>query len=78
MTQQRQAKYRRDYRAPDYTISDIELDVNLDADNTEITAISQIKRLSHEITPLVLDGEDLTLKSLHVNGQPWVHYHEQG
>ncbi|WP_118984489.1 aminopeptidase N [Photorhabdus sp. CRCIA-P01] len=77
MTQQRQAKYRRDYRAPDYTISDIELDFNLDADNTEITAISQIKRLSHEITPLVLDGEDLTLKSLHVNGQPWAHYREQ-
>ncbi|NHB88972.1 aminopeptidase N [Photorhabdus tasmaniensis] len=78
MTQQRQAKYRRDYRAPDYTISDIELDFNLDADSTEVTAISQIKRLSHEITPLVLNGEDLTLKSLHVDGQPWEHYREQG
>ncbi len=77
MTQQRQAKYRRDYRAPDYTISDIELDFNLDADSTEVTAVSQIKRLSHEITPLVLNGEDLTLKSLHVDGQPWEHYREQ-
>ncbi|KOY63666.1 aminopeptidase [Photorhabdus heterorhabditis] len=77
MTQQRQAKYRRDYRAPDYTITDIELDFNLDADSTEVTAISQVKRLSYETTSLVLDGEDLTLKSLHVNGQPWEHYREQ-
>ncbi|WP_434525235.1 aminopeptidase N [Photorhabdus asymbiotica] len=77
MTQQRQAKHRRDYRAPDYTISDIELDFNLDADSTEVTAISQIKRLSHEITSLVLNGEDLTLKSLHIDDQPWEHYREQ-
>jgi aminopeptidase N len=31
MTQQPQAKYRHDYRAPDYLISDIDLTFDLDA-----------------------------------------------
>lgn len=33
MTQQPQAKYRHDYRAPDYQITDIELTFDLDAEN---------------------------------------------
>ena len=31
MTQQPQAKYRHDYRAPEYLISDIDLTFDLDA-----------------------------------------------
>lgn len=45
MTQLPQAKNRHDYRAPDYTITDIDLTFNLDASTTQVTAISQIKRL---------------------------------
>lgn len=33
MTQQPQAKYRHDYRAPDYQITDIDLTFDLDAEN---------------------------------------------
>ena len=41
MTQQPQAKYRHDYRAPDYLISDIDLTFDLDATKTVVTAVSQ-------------------------------------
>ncbi len=38
MTQQPQAKYRHDYRAPEYLISDIDLTFDLDAAKTVVTA----------------------------------------
>lgn len=38
MTQQPQAKYRHDYRAPDYLISDIDLTFDTDAAKTVVTA----------------------------------------
>lgn len=77
MTQLPQAKNRHDYRAPDYTITDIDLTFNLDASTTQVTAISQIKRLGDRDAELRLDGEDLTLISLHVNDQPWQHYRQE-
>ena len=39
MTQQPQAKYRHDYRAPDYQITDIDLTFDLDAQKTVVTAV---------------------------------------
>ncbi|REF28729.1 aminopeptidase N [Xenorhabdus cabanillasii] len=77
MTQQRLVKHRLDYKAPDYTITDIDLDFVLDADKTTVTATSQVKRLINDITPLILDGENLTLKSIHINNTAWEHYQEQ-
>ncbi|HEB0978443.1 TPA: aminopeptidase N, partial [Yersinia enterocolitica] len=77
MTQQPQVKYRHDYKSPDYTITDINLDFALDAQKTTVTAISQIKRQTADVTPLVLDGEDLTLVSISVDGQAWPHYQLQ-
>ncbi|WP_047678897.1 MULTISPECIES: aminopeptidase N [Xenorhabdus] len=77
MTQQRLVKHRLDYKAPDYTITDIDLDFVLDADKTIVTATSQVKRLINDITPLILDGENLTLKSIHINDIAWEHYQEQ-
>ncbi|WES70051.1 aminopeptidase N [Superficieibacter sp. HKU1] len=74
MTQQPQAKYRHDYRAPDYLISDIDLTFDLDATKTVVTAVSQVSRQGASEVPLKLDGEDLTLVSLHVNDQPWTEY----
>ena len=44
MTQQPQAKYRHDYRAPDYQITDIDLTFDLDAEKTVVTAVSQVVR----------------------------------
>lgn len=77
MTQQPQAKYRHDYRAPDYTITDIDLTFDLDATKTLVTAISQITRQGAAGAPLRLDGEDLTLVSIDVNGADWEHYRQE-
>ena len=63
MTQQPQAKYRHDYRAPDYLISEIDLTFDTDATKTVVTAVSQVTRHSATAVPLRLDGEDLTLVS---------------
>lgn len=41
MTQQPQAKYRHDYRAPEYLISDIDLTFDTDATKTVVTAVSR-------------------------------------
>ncbi|WP_394327561.1 hypothetical protein, partial [Salmonella enterica] len=40
MTQQPEAKYRHDYRAPDYQLTDIDLTIDPDAEKTVVTAIS--------------------------------------
>ncbi|MBN7121733.1 aminopeptidase N [Erwinia billingiae] len=74
MTQLPQAKNRHDYRAPNYTITDIDLTFILDASTTQVTAISQVKRLGAAGAELRLDGEDLTLVSLDINDQAWTHY----
>ncbi|SKA62473.1 aminopeptidase N [Pantoea ananatis] len=77
MTQQPQIKYRHDYRAPDYTITDIDLTFELDESTTRVTAVSQVKRQGDSQAELRLDGEDLTLISLEVNGQAWTAWREE-
>ncbi|MTH46773.1 aminopeptidase N [Intestinirhabdus alba] len=77
MTQQPQVKYRHDYRAPDYQITDIDLTFDLAAEKTVVTAVSQVVRHGAPDAPLRLDGEDLTLLSLHVNDTPWTAYKEE-
>ncbi len=74
MTQLPQAKYRHDYRAPDYFISDIDLTFELDAQTTRVTAVSQVHRPQATDAPLRLDGESLTLISLEINDEAWPHY----
>ena len=77
MTQQPQIKYRHDYRAPDYTITDIDLTFALDAAATRVTAVSQVKRLGDAQAELRLDGEALTLIALEVDGAPWTAYRQE-
>ncbi|TSH83425.1 aminopeptidase N [Pantoea sp. paga] len=77
MTQQPQIKYRHDYRAPEYTITDIDLTFELDASTTRVTAISQVKRLGESQAELRLDGEALTLIALEVDGQAWTAFREE-
>lgn len=80
MTQQMQtepqAKYRKDYRAPDYTITDVALDFDLSADDTVVTAVSHLVRQGEHAQPLVLNGEGLTLVSVAVNGQSVTDYQQ--
>lgn len=77
MTQQPQAKYRHDYRAPDYTITDISLEFELNADTTTVTAVSNIILRGQPGAPLLLNGEDLQLLSIKIDGQEWPHYRQE-
>ncbi len=74
MTQQLQAKYRHDYQAPEFSITDIDLTFELDAEKTRVTAVSQVQRQGSHRSPLRLDGEDLTLIELQVDGNAWQDY----
>ncbi|MCK6265033.1 aminopeptidase N [Vibrio sp. ZSDE26] len=68
-----QAKYRKDYQAPSFTISDLELTFNLFDKETTVTAVSTVKQLS-DSTSLVLDGESMSLKEVQINGEVWSDY----
>jgi aminopeptidase N len=60
----------RDYRAPDYRISQIALDFRLDPDATRVTAISKVTRSGAAGAPLVLNGEHMRLIAVAVDGKP--------
>lgn len=77
MTQKPQAKYRQDYRKPDFTITDIDLDFDLAPETTRVTAVSRVQRNGEHQAALVLDGENLTLISVSVDEIPWNDYQQQ-
>ena len=67
-----QAIYLKDYRVPDYLITTVHLDVKLAPASTRITSTLTIKpnnSSGKNNAPLVLDGEEITLESIHLNGQ---------
>ena len=58
----------KDYRAPDYRISEIALDFLLDPDATRVTATMNVVRTG-AAAPLVLNGEQLKLVSVALDGR---------
>lgn len=65
------AKHRLDYQPPTFLISQLELEFELLAQCTRVLAVSQVKQAVAGASSLWLDGQDLTLIALTVNGQPW-------
>ncbi|MDP2560374.1 aminopeptidase N [Psychrobium sp. 1_MG-2023] len=61
-------QYLKDYQAPNYTITTLNLEFNLDETLTQVIATSQVKQLVQG-QPLVLDGENIQLVSVAVNQQ---------
>ncbi|HEX3653678.1 MAG TPA: aminopeptidase N [Rhizomicrobium sp.] len=59
----------KDYRAPDFHISKIDLDFMLTPENTRIAAKMQVKRMGDRSAPLVLNGEQLKLLALRIDDQ---------
>ena len=61
-----------DYRPPDWLVETVELDVLLDPKATRVRATLTLKPNpdSAAPAPLVLDGEELVLKSLKLDGAP--------
>lgn len=69
MTQSKpQVQYREDYQPPHYWIDTLDLDIQLDETATEVVAISRVRRNGEHSEPLVLDGEQLELLAVSVNG----------
>ncbi len=61
----------KDYRPPDWLIDTVDLDVSLDATATTVRARLKLKPNSAGApAPLILDGEELKLRSLTLDGQP--------
>jgi aminopeptidase N len=76
-------KKRLDYQAPSYLINEVDLLIELDPTETIITSTLQFETASSPIDTdrhepvardLVLDGENLTLISIMLNGNAFTHY----
>ncbi|MDT8316729.1 MAG: aminopeptidase N [bacterium] len=74
MTEKRHdAIYRSDYLPPPFLINAVELDFDLGEEFTIVRSTLHMKRnsaLDKAALPLVLNGRELTLKSVHLDGRP--------
>jgi aminopeptidase N len=66
---QPQTVYLKDYSAPAYQVNNIDLVFELSEDFSLVTNTAQYQRQSSQASPLVLDGQDLELISLSINGK---------
>jgi len=67
-----QVKYLRDYTAPAFLVERTELHFDIRDGETLVTAELSLRRNDAGAQqPLTLDGDDLTLLDLAVDGQPW-------
>src|ERR1700722_2389834 len=70
-TEEPRAIRLKDYRPPDWLIESVELDVSLHPTATTVRAKPKLKpNAAGAPAPLVLDGEELKLKSLVLDGKP--------
>jgi aminopeptidase N len=63
----------KDYQVPDYLVDRVDLDVRLDPASTEVTARLSVRRnpaAGEGLPPLVLDGQELELVSVRLDGEP--------
>ncbi|MGX2956260.1 aminopeptidase N [Ursidibacter arcticus] len=73
---QPKAKFRKDYRQPDFTITDIYLDFQLDPEETLVTSRLSVQRKNPEATSLRLDGHSFQLVSVKLNGEAFSNYQQ--
>ena len=59
-----------DYRPPEWTVSQIELEFDLGIDSTEVRSRLHLRRDPAQHAPLRLDGEGLELIAITLDGQP--------
>lgn len=62
------AKKRTDYQSPDFTIESVELEFHLDETATLVESRMQVVRLNAKASTLTLDGEQLELERVSING----------
>lgn len=65
-------KYLKDYKTPEYMVESIDLYISLDEDITSIKSTMNINRSKHSIgnsDSFILNGEDIELKSVRLDGK---------
>jgi aminopeptidase N len=67
-------KKRSDYLPSAFLIEHVSLTFDLRAESSTVRCVSRVIRNGQHQLPLVLDGEELELKSIAVNGQAWSDY----
>jgi len=60
---------REDYRPPDWLVAEIALDFDLGVDRTRVRATLSVERNGAHARPLRLEGDDVKLLSVRVDGQ---------
>ena len=67
-----QTVYLKDYTPPAFWIDTVDLDFDIDAGGTTVSATLAMRRnAARPGQPLVLDGEELQTLALSVDGQDW-------
>src|SRR5260221_5492969 len=61
---------REDYRPPDWLVPEISLDFDLGTQTTRVRATRSVERNGDHDRPLKLDGDEIELVSVKVDGQP--------
>jgi aminopeptidase N len=69
-------KKRIDYQEPDFLINHVALEFTLAETKTKVICVSQVSRNGQHNKPLVLDGEDINLLTVHVNGKAVSNYQQ--
>lgn len=64
-----ETKYLSEYKKPDFTITTVDLNFDLNDGITHVTSKLHIKRQGEHQSPLVLNGKDMTLISVLLNGK---------
>ena len=64
------ARYRKDYRAPDFWVSEVALDLGLDPARTIVKAALKVQRNGDHDRPLRLAGGELDLIAVSLDGGP--------
>jgi len=72
-------KFRKDYQPPPYWIRNVELDIRVYEGKTTVISKLTVERdpSTEEGTPMVLDGEDLKLNFIKIDGEEFKDYEEK-
>ncbi|MBC7714453.1 MAG: aminopeptidase N [Rhizobacter sp.] len=63
-----------EYKKPDYLVETVDLVFNLDSTKTLVQSKMKIQKNSTDAAALILNGEELVLKSIKVNGETFTDY----
>ena len=69
-------KKRADYQQPDFLINHVALEFTLIETSTKVICVSQVTRNGKHTKPLILDGEDIDLTSVSINGIAVTNYQQ--